>query len=230
MIPALSLTRARDVVRERRLPWRLRWLKYLRPTRPLASLRVLKACWRDSADLPSILLHQFGGEFLRETADACRCAGVIPFLAFGTLLGHHRDHGFIAHDADIDFGLLERDFDKRERLKAEMERRGFVTRMHNDNEIAFYKPEFPTLFVDFFLFHRQGDRIVYRDARGTARYEFDFPSSVFDMLVPATLYGVDVRVPIGVEAFLTATYGDWRTRKKQFDNVNDHPNLKVVAS
>jgi len=34
------------------------------------------------------------------------------FLAFGTLLGQHRNNDFISHDTDIDFGILSSDFNE----------------------------------------------------------------------------------------------------------------------
>jgi len=219
-----------ELVQERRLPWKLRWLKYIRPGRPRASLRVIGASWRDSPDLPQLFLHEYGAELVADTLDACRIVGMKPFLAFGTLLGHYRDHGFIPHDADIDFGLLQADFTKRDLLELEMQKRGYLTRLNDDREIAFYKPQFPTLCVDFFVFTRKGDSFVYHDARGDEEYEFSFPADVFDDLIPVKFLGrIDAWIPKGTEQFLEASYGDWRTPKKDFHNVHDHPNVRVTT-
>ena len=220
-----------ELIQERRLPWKLRWLKYLRVTRPIRSARVVVASFADDPRLPSLFLHEYGPEFLEETLAACARAGMKPFLAFGTLLGHYRDGGFIRHDADIDMGLLEDDFAKRHRLVVEMERLGYTTRLNTDTEVAFYRAEFPTLFVDFFRFRRSGASMVYHDSRGATQYEFAFPASAFDALVPVKFLGrIDAWIPAGVEAFLQASYGDWRTPRTAFDNVNDHPNMTVVGS
>jgi len=217
------------VLRERRLPWKLRWLKYIRPGKPLVSLRVVTACLRDSPALSRLLLHQFGPEFLTETLQACTTVGMTPFLAFGTLLGHYRDNGFIKHDADIDLGLFEADFAKRDRLRTEMARLGYTTRISSDREISFYKPEFPTLLVDFFLFRRKGASFVYNDSRGDTHYEFSFADDIFSELVPVKFCGhIDAWIPKGTERFLEASYGEWRTPKEDFHNVDDHPNVKIV--
>lgn len=223
------LAKLPDIVRERRLPWRLRWLKYIRVGKPRASFRVVAASWRDSPDLPQLFLHEFGAELVEETLDVCRSLGMRPFLAFGTLLGHYRDHGFIPHDSDIDFGLLEPDFAKRSRLEREMRKRGYATRLNDEREIAFYKPHFPTLCVDFFLFRRKGDCFVYHDSRGEVEYEFSFPAEIFDDFIPVKFLGrTDAWIPKGTERFLEASYGDWRTPKKDFHNVDDHPNVAIV--
>jgi hypothetical protein len=221
--------RARQTVAQRRLPWKLRWLGYVRPTRPLASLRIISASMRADARLGSLVLHEYGETFMSEALDCCRAAGMRPFLAFGTLLGHQRDHGFIRHDADIDFGLLPDDFAKIPALVRLMERRGFCVRLNDEHEVSFYKPLFPTLFIDFFRFYDKPHAFVYYDTRGDTLYEYAFDREIFRELVPAQfLDRLDTFVPAGTEAFLTASYGDWRTPRERFDNVNDHPNLRVV--
>lgn len=231
--PGRSLGRGvRHVVqclRERRWPWGLRWLKYLQLTHPIRSSRIIAAdLARDSA-LPSLLLQAFGPGLLAETLDACRALHMKPFLAFGTLLGHYRDGGFIEHDADVDFGILQPDFAKVDALCQAMAKKGYSVRLRNEREVSFYKPHFPTLLVDFFLFYRKDDRVVYHDTRGDTVYEFGFPAEVFHGFRPVKFLGrIDALIPERVEEFLEACYGDWRTPKKEFNNVHDHPNLRIL--
>jgi hypothetical protein len=213
---------------ERHLPWRLRWVAYIRPSRPAESARLVVASWRRDAKLPSMLLHALGEELIEQTLDACREVGARPFLAFGTLLGHHRDGGFIAHDADIDFGLRPADFDRARALRAAMERRGFAVRLDTEDELSFYKPFAPTLLVDFFRFFERDGHAVYYDTRGDTRFEYRFPPHILEVRPDRFKGRIDVWVPGDVEAFLTASYGDWRTPRSVFDNVNDHPNRRVV--
>src|SRR5262245_22500664 len=158
-VPGPSLGRGvRNLVqclRDRRWPWGLRWLKYIQLTRPILSSRIIAADLTRDAALPSLLLRAFGPQLLTETLAVCRGLQMKPFLAFGTLLGHYRDGGFIEHDADVDFGLLQPDFPKLEALCAAMVKKGYVVRLHNEREVSFYKPHLPTLLIDFFLFYRK---------------------------------------------------------------------------
>lgn len=220
---------ARRSLTVRRLPWKLRWLAYSKPTRPIESLRIISASLRNDRSLGSLILHGYGEQFLAETLHCCRDTGLRPFLAFGTLLGHHRDGGFIKHDADIDFGLLENDFGKIPALVDRMQDRGFAVRLNDDHEASFYKPLFPTLLIDFFRFYKKPNGVVYYDTRGETLYEYAFKPEIFADLRPVKFLGrLDAWVPAGTEEFLTASYGDWRTPRQKFDNVNDHPNLRVV--
>jgi hypothetical protein len=233
-VPGRSLgqgvSNALQCVRERRLPWALRWLKYIQLTRPILSARLILADLTRNPDLPSLLLHTFGARLVAQTLDSCRTLEMSPFLAFGTLLGHHREGGFITHDADVDFGILEADFSKVDALCGVMKKNGYAIRLRNEREVSFYKPYFPSLLVDFFLFHRKQDQVVYHDTRGETLYEYVFPATVFEQLRPVQFLGrIDALVPQGVEEFLEACYGDWRTPKKDFNNVHDHPNLTVLS-
>jgi hypothetical protein len=42
------------------------------------------------------------------------------------------------------------------------------------------------------------------------------------------LGSIDALIPRRVEAFLEASYGDWRTPREAFDNVHGHPNMRVL--
>ena len=78
---------------------------------------------------------------------------------------------------------------------------------------------------------RKDDQFVYYDSRGDVEYEFGFPADVFDDFVPVKFLGrIDAWIPSGTERFLEASYGDWRIPKKDFHNVNDHPNVRIVES
>jgi phosphorylcholine metabolism protein LicD len=189
----------------------------------------MRAYWTGSPELPSLLLQSHGPRFIRDALDACRSAGIKPFIAFGTLLGHHRDGGFIKHDADIDFGILPEDFKKINVLVEMMIKKGYTVRINDDHEVSFYREHFPTLLVDFFLFHRVGNDLAYYDSRGDVQLEYRFAGEIFGELRAIKFLGyIDAWIPDGVESFLEASYGDWRTPKAKFDNVHDHPNLTVM--
>lgn len=223
------LRRAMSALRNRRLPWALRWVKYVRISKPLQSIRVIIAALRNDSKLGSLLLHTYGEEFLRETLTACQSAGMRPFLAFGTLLGHHRDGGFIKHDADIDFGILESDFGKIDALVSAMKEQGYVVRSNNEHEVSFYKPFFHTLLIDFFRFYEKDRTFVYFDTRGDTVFEYAFAHDILEDFCDVRFLGcLDAYVPQKAEEFLTTSYGDWKTPRKEFNNIHDHPNMRVV--
>lgn len=211
------------------MPWRLRGLKYI-SSGSATGLRLGVATLLGREVAPSDLLDAFGRRFLSESLASAEQAGMRPFLAFGTLLGHRRDGGFIRHDADIDLGLLEVDQprEKVDALEREMHARGFLTRHREPHEISFYKYHFPTLLVDFFYFFREGDTFVYYDRRGDEYYRYVFPVSTLSNLAPATFVGLAALVPADLEGFLDASYGDWQTPRTAFDNVGGHPNRQLV--
>ena len=43
-------------------------------------------------------------ELLQRFTEALNAEGIDYWLEFGTLLGYYREHDFIAHDDDLDFG------------------------------------------------------------------------------------------------------------------------------
>jgi hypothetical protein len=225
-----ALGRALNSLRERRVPWRLRWLKYIQPTNPRLTWQILAAARRDDRDFHCLMLQVFGLRLLGEAVEVAPEVGMRPFIAFGTLLGHRRDGGFIRHDADIDFGILEPDFEKIPRLVAAMQRRGYTVRLNTEREVSFYLPHMPFLLVDFFLFRRKGETIVYHDTRPGVLYEFPWPAEVFEPLVTDMfMQKVPVLVPSQVDTFLQVSYGEWRTPVKNFDNMLGHPNLTVAG-
>lgn len=141
--------------------------------------------------------------------------GLRTFLAYGTLLGAVRDHGFIDHDRDFDSAYLARHDDPRQ-AAAELVRvaetlidAGFQV-LPKSSCIAIRDAESGTAQID--LFH-----LVARPD-GTVGFPFGSVSAdsigvaAFEPLTSTTLAGREVLVPADAEAVVAHRYGsDWRT-------------------
>ena len=170
------------------------------------------------------ILKQNGFTVLKDVYDACSKAGIRAFLAEGTLLGHHRENGFMRHDHDIDLGILEEDIKKIGILERELKKKGYeVTRKKYSIFLRYQKPN-----VDIHYFLSQGESIVscYIEHNDNSLFRYDFPASIFSRLDEAKFAGeLSVLVPCEVEHYLTTAYGNWRV-PKQMKHLFD-PNLRI---
>ena len=175
-----------------------------------------------------LYLHMYGARALEEALKVCKGLGMKPFLLFGTLLGHYRDNGFIAHDWDIDLGLLGEDFSRATDLKSAMERKGFSVIAQSTYGIAFrHRHRFPKVKIDFYVVYRDGDRMACSvNLRGSniCYYPLDMFSEFSDAKFMGT---IDTLIPAQTEKYLALTYGkDWRTPRVNFSK-SDYTNVEV---
>ena len=95
-------------------------------------------------------------ELLQHFSQALNAQGITYWLEFGTLLGYYREHDFIKHDDDLDFGAYRHDAP---RIKKALEARGFkLIRSYADNGSGLeecYRYLHTTL--DVFYFHRDAE-------------------------------------------------------------------------
>jgi phosphorylcholine metabolism protein LicD len=170
----------------------------------------------------------YGPALLANTLAACQALNLRPFLAWGTLLGHYRDGGFIAHDYDIDLGLLEDDFSRKEELVQAMKRRGYAVRAINDYFISFYRAGRKRPWIELQLFYRKNDQIACSLGpfqRGDL-YTYYFPADIFAEFMAEKFLGqLEVLVPTQTERFLTVAYGNWRVPQKSWDFIYGPLNL-----
>ena len=143
-------------VKNRRMPYRIRliiaifkFFKY----KPIKCLKYFGQMWAGDILLSSIELFMFGEETLRDAVEVGKNLNVKPFLLYGTLLGYVREGSFIKHDFDIDLGLLEEDFKRKDEIKEALLKRGYYIRIDNEFELSFIHPRSKSLFLDFWRFH-----------------------------------------------------------------------------
>ena len=197
---------------------------------PFYFIKFIKTITWDTEEAKGLYLQTFGPQFLEETIQICENSGITPFLVFGTLLGFHREKGFIKHDGDIDLGLFKRDFLKVESLKKSMKAKGYLVKIQNKYEILFFKRGFPSLFIHFCFFYKKKGRMLCSMTSEDHKELFThyFPWEVFAEFKKITfLEQIKVLIPAQVERFLTITYGDWRTPKKEWDFLYDPLNIRI---
>jgi hypothetical protein len=172
--------------------------------------------WRE------LSLQAFGKQHLFDLSSAAAEAGVRPLLFWGTLLGHVREAGFIAHDRDIDVMLLPEDVLRRERLFAAMRARGYRVAGADTEHARFLRPQ-RLIHIDVDLLVASGDQLaVVSQRRDGSRMFHPFPAAIIGEPRTATFAGnVPVWLPQDPETILTMIYGDWRTVRRGWNSLRD---------
>ena len=207
----------------------LEYAKHCSPFFPIQSAKLLSALARgDGARCSSLVLQMHGSRLLEDTLEVCRTLNLRPFLAWGTLLGHYREGGFIAHDYDIDLGLLETDFSQKTEIIQLMSKKGHTVRSDNDYFISFYYHGFRNPYIELQRFYWKNGQMANSLAlqHGDEIFTYYFPLDIFDEFLMAKFLGrFAVLVPAQTERFLTVAYGDWRTPQKHWDFLYGPLNL-----
>ena len=169
------------------------------------------------------LLHSVGYDVAARVCESLSAEGLVFFFDFGTLLGFVRDGGFIAHDDDLDVGVIMRDDSDWEKIEKALIDSGFVKEkeftLNGATTEQTYR--YDGLGVDFFRHFDNGDhqRVYYYERAFEVRYrsacEF---SATYIITVPISqttsiyLDRGSFPVPSNAEDYLLDVYGDtWRT-------------------
>ena len=139
----------------------------------------------------------------------------------GTALGLRRTGAPFPHDDDLDVGVDGDDWD------AARIRQGFV-----DDPMFRLDPLHPLskkiaathrsgCRVDVFHFYREDDR-VWHDGAFVRWWNTPFGSLDF------SIADTTIRLPAPIDAYLTESYGAWRTPDPDFDAFVDAPNVQVT--
>ena len=163
------------------------------------------------------------GERVLQLFSAALNDAEIPFwLEFGTLLGYHREHDFIAHDCDLDAGAFLED---QPRIQATLEKAGFELVRYYDvtgdgGREECYKHHDMTTTIDVFYFRKDGD-VMYcnlfaplqnmtfwwnlRKPMPFRTIRVNFPQGDLQQV---EFKGALVSIPTNTDAHLRAQYGD----------------------
>lgn len=149
-----------------------------------------------------LLLQRHGMAVLQQAAHPK------AFVAYGTLLGLVREGQLLAHDDDIDFGVLEEHW---EHVLASPFP-GF-RRMQEVHWELSLEHVATGLVVDFFRFDKTPDGRLARAYSDQGIHEYHFPE---ELVAPLGKMG-GLSAPADPEGFLAHHYGDWKTPQKDWD-------------
>jgi hypothetical protein len=181
-----------------------------------------------------------GFEALNGVQKAAHKTGAQVFLVSGTLLGLHRDGALLAHDYDVDVGIMSDDPALPAFLDAVRAIPGHVGEkavLLSPAECALnpwlaWTPDKPILYKHFFQSpagHGTSfgvDVFVHFKANGYlahANYRCLWINKEF-ALREQHYAGHAFLVPDDVDGYLRENYGDYRTENRSFENSTDCPN------
>ncbi len=184
--------------------------------------------------------HQIAFENLCCARDAFDELGVKYWVADGTLLGIHRDGGFIPHDEDIDFGMMIGDltddliptFEKHglefyRQLGSKEAGLEYTFQRKNINlDIYFYYPEKDYMWHGSWAFRNKIADLKIVKRLGLSRpYLVRFKFPLFDCK-PITFKGEQISAPEDIELYLRTKYGEgWHTPVTDWNWKVQPPNL-----
>ena len=158
---------------------------------------------------------------LVDVHDILEKIGVPFFLAFGTLLGLHRDGKLLPYDKDLDIGVPW-DVPRKSLL---LKLKAFGYTYHSEDKITDDKPVYnyglyhkrTGVSIDFFFFKREGDTYITGIDSKPIELTWTFP---YFQLQEATWKDRKWLVPSPPELFFESVYGkEWRTPDPYFNTV-----------
>ena len=170
---------------------------------------------------PGAALRALAG--IAEILDA---AGLRHFLAAGTLLGVHRSGRPLAHDRDIDVGVLADGKDGPDLARVIREHPGLLLARGARPGDRYFALTFRNIAVDMFLYEPCGDGLQCGLGRLTGDVAWRFTRFT---VKSAVFEGRTWNIPDHPERYLAETYGPrWRIPDPDFASVLSSPALYAV--
>ena len=165
----------------------------------------------------NVQFQKEGMNVFRNICDTLNRHNVRFWPEFGTLLGIYRENGFIKNDFDFDFGAYIEDADE---IKEILVRNGFS---YDHEYIGIDHPEireltvkYKGIFIDFFFFIPKDFNTMvchnfapkdYELIKGEAKFKILERKYPLFSLQKAKFKGVDILMPVDINAHLEAMYG-----------------------
>lgn len=174
------------------------------------------------------MLQSYGRGILQDAMEVADRLQLRLFATSGTLLGMHRERGFIPHDGDLDLGMLEDDLPRRSALVDALAARGYRVVADRPDELSVLSYAKGGVNLDIFTFYRQGAVLAYRAVATTGKIlEYHVPVDTTLPLKRGSFLGIEVWQPAHPRRWLAEHYGaDWRVPRPRWSYETDATNLQ----
>ncbi|MEM7286715.1 MAG: hypothetical protein AAF480_10225 [Actinomycetota bacterium] len=172
-------------------------------------------------DKTKVLKPAEGFAVLSELHQLLSAEGMRPFLVSGTLLGVVRDGGLLAHDYDLDIGLLPGD-GTAEQVADVLNASGSCGPL-NVEKYRVWGDHRSGVSFDVFLHYEERGRYYH------ATLTHAWWNSPFG-LEPVTIHDETFWIPDDTETYLRENYGDWRAPIAFYHKSFDTPNREYCNS
>lgn len=217
------------------LPMTLQWLdRIIEQVSDAQRLMAFKANRDQQAEEARQPGHQFDPEQASQALVALQRAldkvEKKAFLVSGTLLGYAREGRLLAHDKDVDVGIIgwENQYDVVDALLQSGQfaidanriggaRTYHIPVKHLDTQVS----------IDIFIYHHEGGRLV-TGVQSYFGYLQKFAFTPFD-LAQVRFLGIDFHVPCDVERNLAENFGDWRVSDPGYISHLESPSTVEVG-
>jgi hypothetical protein len=152
-----------------------------------------------------------------------KASGARHFLAFGTLLGHIRDHDVISGDTDGDIGVFASDAEKVLAVRGEFRKAGIDLEICGKYLMRLRDASLPYVYTDLYMLDGDGSpgTLLGSELWGHMDKSVVIPADLVMPIREASFLGVDTMVPGNSEGLLEHTYGrTWRTPKRHDKGVH----------
>ena len=172
-------------------------------------------------DKEKVLEPAAGFAVLGELHQLLSAGGMRPFLVSGTLLGVVRDGGLLAHDYDLDIGLLPGD-GTADQVAEILDASGNFGPL-NVEKYRVWGDHHSGVSFDVFLHYEERGRYYH------ATLTHAWWNSPFG-LEPVTIHDETFWIPDDTDTYLRENYGDWRAPIAFYHKSFDTPNREYCNS
>lgn len=176
--------------------------------------------------------QQIAQRLIMRFSELIKTTGAIPYLYGGTLLGFARERRILPWDYDIDFAILNTDFQRMDwgfvgqkifsefpslkwKLSFSTISDETIENQHKVLATFLVRPRgLPPFSIDFFIFYELGDNIVLRH---DSKSKYILPKIHFQDFETLDCSGGRVYLPKNYEIILEKCFGNWREVVENWD-------------